>query len=305
MQSNQINIIPSHQINFIKWDDCIAENENGLIYSTSSYLNAMADNWYGLIIDDYKTIMPLPCRKKIGITYLYTPPFMQQLGLIGEEDIDTIAVIKAVQAFARYGDHFFNFKNNFIEDIDTIKKCNNFILDLSSGYENIYKNYSTNLQRNVKKAYAEDLQYFISHDINETLNLHQQLQSKNIAHVTADDYNRFKNICVLLKEKDQCIIRQVKNKSGEILSAAILFSDNRRICNIINTTTDEGKKMNANHFLIDNIIQEFAGKNLLLDFEGSNIAGVQNFYEMFGSLNQPYFHWHYNNLPWPLRLFKH
>ncbi|MDE3144726.1 MAG: hypothetical protein KGL19_11265, partial [Bacteroidota bacterium] len=98
---------------------------------------------------------------------------------------------------------------------------------------------------------------------------------------------------------------QVKNKSGEILSAAILFSDNRRICNIINATTDEGKKMNANHFLIDNIIQEFAGKNLLFDFEGSNIAGVQNFYEMFGSLNQPYFHWHYNNLPWPLRLFKH
>ncbi|MDE3143329.1 MAG: hypothetical protein KGL19_04195, partial [Bacteroidota bacterium] len=270
MQSNQINIIPSHQINFIKWDDCIAENENGFIYSTSSYLNAMADNWYGLIIDDHKTIMPLPCRKKFGITYLYTPPFMQQLGLIGNEEIDTNAVIKAVQAFASYGNHFFNFKNNFIEHIDTIKKCNNFILDLSSGYENICKNYSTNLQRNIKKTHAEELQYFISHDIDETLNLHQQLQAKNIAHVTADDYNRFEKLCVLLKEKNQCIVRQVKNKSGEILSAAILFSDNRRICNIINATTDEGKKMNANHFLIDNIIQEFAGKNLLFDFEGSN-----------------------------------
>lgn len=305
MHPNQINIIPSHQINFIKWDDCIAENENGLIYSTSSYLNAMADNWYGLIIDDYKTIMPLSCRKKFGITYLYTPPFMQQLGLIGETNIDTNAVIKAVQAFARYGDHFFNFKNNFIEHIDTIKKCNNFILDLSSGYENIYKNYSTNLQRNINKARSENVEYCVADGIHQTLKTHQQLQAKNISHVTANDYNRFEDLCVLLKEKDQCIIRQVKNKSGEILSVAILFLDNRRICNIINATTDEGKKMNANHFLIDNIIQEFAGKNWLFDFEGSNIAGVQNFYEMFGSLNQTYFHWHYNNLQWPLRLFKH
>ncbi|OIR00733.1 hypothetical protein GALL_172580 [mine drainage metagenome] len=265
----------------------------------------MTDNWYGLIIDDYTAIMPLPCRKKFGINYLYTPPFMQQLGLIGEEEIDANAVIKAVQTFASYGDYLFNFENSFIQSPDSVKSCNNFIFDLSVGYETLYKNYSTNLQRNLKKVQSENLEYYISEDIQQTLHLHRQLQSKNISHVTAHDYHRFKNLCILLKEKDQCIVRQVKNKNGEILSAALSLKDNRRIYNIINATTEEGKNINANHFLIDNIIQEFAGQNLLFDFEGSNITGVKNFYKMFGSINQPYFHWHYNNLPWPLKLFKH
>ncbi len=304
MRSHKINIIPSHQIDLTKWDDCILKSDNGFIYATSSYLNAMTDDWYGLIMNDYKTIMPLPCRKKLGINYLYTAPFMQQLGLIGDEDINPNAVIIALQTFAKYGDYFFNFKNSFIESYDSVKNYNNFILDLSVDYKNILNNYSTNLQRNLKKAQSENIEYFISEDIQQTLKLHQRLQSKNILHVTSHDYDRFENLCFLEKEKEQCFVRQVKNKSGEILSAAILLKDNRRIYNIINATTDEGKNSNANHFLMDKIIQEFAGKNLLFDFEGSNIAGVQNFYEMFGTLNQPYFHWHYNKLPFPLKLFK-
>lgn len=305
MPSHQINIIPPHQINFIQWDDCI-NNNTGLIYARSFYLNAMTDHWQGLIIDDYKAVMPLPCRKKFGINYLYTPPFMQQLGLIGDaEEINTNAVIQSIQAFASYGDYFFNHFNNFAHSFDSTKPCNNFILDLSAGYENIYKNYSTNLRRNLKKIQSQNIEYVVAESFNQTLQLHHQLHAKNILHVGNKDYHRFKNLCIFLKEKGQCFIRQVKNTKGKILSSVILLKDNHRIYNIINTTTDEGKKINGNHFLMDHIIKEFAGENVLLDFEGSNIAGVKKFYEMFGSLNQPYFHWHYNNLPQPLKLFKH
>ena len=70
------------------------------------------------------------------------------------------------------------------------------------------------------------------------------------------------------------------------------------------STADAGRKTGANHLLFDNIIREYSGKNLILDFEGSDIGGIKSFYKKFGAVNQPYFTWHFNKLPWPLRLFK-
>ena len=52
------------------------------------------------------------------------------------------------------------------------------------------------------------------------------------------------------------------------------------------------------------MIKEFAGKPLLFDFEGSDIQGVKSFYEKFGAVNQPYFHYHHNQLPGILKLLK-
>jgi len=302
---HQLHIIPSQQIDSKKWNDRISKSSNGLIYAQSYYLDTMADHWHGLILDDYESVLPLPWRKKYGIRYLYTPAFMQQLGLIGAQTIDADTLIQTVYSFASYGDYLFNFTNHSIENFLTCKNNNNYILDLSAGYDSINNQYKTNLLRNLNRAPSGNLQYSASENIHTAIDLHQQLQAKNIPHITVDDYDRFKKLVLLLQEQEQSIIRAVKNKTGDILSVALLLKDHRRIYNIINATTEEGKNTNANHFLMDQIIQEFAGLNLILDFEGSNIPGVKNFYEMFAAINQPYFHWHFNKLPWPLTLLKH
>ena len=43
-------------------------------------------------------------------------------------------------------------------------------------------------------------------------------------------------------------------------------------------------------YLIDNYIQNNCLKNECLDFEGSNITGVKNFYQGFGALEKNYHH---------------
>jgi hypothetical protein len=72
----------------------------------------------------------------------------------------------------------------------------------------------------------------------------------------------------------------------------------------MNCTTLEGRKTEANHFLFDSILKEFAGSSLLFDFEGSDISGVKNFYEKFGTTNQPYCKLHFNNLPKVIKWIK-
>ncbi|WP_315816464.1 hypothetical protein [Paraflavitalea speifideaquila] len=57
----------------MKWDRCIADAPNGLIYGYSFYLDKMADNWDGLVLNNYEAVMPLPWKKKWGIYYLAHP----------------------------------------------------------------------------------------------------------------------------------------------------------------------------------------------------------------------------------------
>ena len=65
------------------WDKCIDEAPNGLVYGYSAYLDCMADQWDGLVLNNYEAVMPLPYRKKFGIAYLYQPFLTAQLGIFG------------------------------------------------------------------------------------------------------------------------------------------------------------------------------------------------------------------------------
>ena len=106
-----LQIIPSNQIDKAKWDACVANNSNGLIYATTAFLNAMAKEWKGIVINDYETIFPLCIKQKFGIEYLYTPPFIQQLGFIGNNELVNKNVIAAIFEKVKYGSVNLNFSN--------------------------------------------------------------------------------------------------------------------------------------------------------------------------------------------------
>jgi hypothetical protein len=84
--THTIQHLTRNEIDSIKWNNCVERSANGLIYAFSYYLDALCDNWDAFVIDDYNAIMPLPWRKKAGIKYIYAPPFIQQLGIIGTHE---------------------------------------------------------------------------------------------------------------------------------------------------------------------------------------------------------------------------
>ena len=77
-----ISFCKHNNIDFKKWDDCISNSINRKIYSFSWYLDIVANkSWDALILDDYKAVMPLPYRRKLGKEYIYMPYFTQSLGV--------------------------------------------------------------------------------------------------------------------------------------------------------------------------------------------------------------------------------
>ncbi|MGZ3950491.1 MAG: hypothetical protein ACXVBZ_03805, partial [Flavisolibacter sp.] len=83
MPGGEIYYKRRHEVEIDKWDRCISGSSNGLIYAYSYYLDATADNWDALVLNDYQAVMPLPWRKKFGVFYLYQPSFAAQLGVFG------------------------------------------------------------------------------------------------------------------------------------------------------------------------------------------------------------------------------
>ena len=179
----------------------------------------------------------------------------------------------------------------------------NFIIQLNDTYHSIINHYSKNVLENIKKSKKEALTYDSSFNL-LGIPLYEKLYEKKISNISPTDFINFTTLCRHLHSTNNCFTRIVRDKHQNILSSAIFLKDNRRIYNIMNATTIMGRNKEANYFLFDNLLQEFAGSTLVLDFEGSELPGVAAFYQKLGAINQPYFHYHLNKLPGILRWLK-
>jgi hypothetical protein len=300
----RISILSSKHIDKKMWDACVAQHDNGLVYSTTTYLDAMAQNWHGLVVDEYTVVMALPWKRKFRIRYGYTPAFIQQLGLVGDvAGADLPKILKLIYKFYAFADFNFNFSNHGIQQILPVIPRTNFLIDLSVGYDQVKSHYKSNLKENIRKAGGEAFAYAAGL-IDEGIAMYHDHYKARMKHVREKDYLHFKQLCRLLEANGQCFARTARNQHNEILAFAVFLRDGKRIYNIMNTTTVEGRTKEANHFLLNRVLHEFAGEELLFDFEGSELSGVREFYENFGPVNQPYFHYHYNGYTWPLHLLR-
>ena len=149
-----IQYLLHQQINKKKWDDCINNAANGLLYAASTYLDGMAIQWDALVLNDYEIVMPLPCRKKYGINYLFQPSITPALGVIGNGITAEIitAFLHAIPNKFKVWDISFNRSNKILFTNATVIARNNYVLNLNNSYNQLKQNYSENINRNIAKA---------------------------------------------------------------------------------------------------------------------------------------------------------
>lgn len=294
----KIEIIPAAKIDRYKWDNCIQRSPNSLIYARTFYLDQMADNWHGIIVDDYEGVMPVPWRKKFGIRYSYNVPFIQQLGYFSPTAVNPEKLLHAFQNFIPYGHYNFNYNNTYVEG-KGVKKVTNFILPLPDN-EAIRKSYNQGFKQSLKHAEENDLTYSACDPV-VALELYQQLYKDHLKALSDIDYSNLTKLFQMLSSQNQCAARKISNHTGDILSVAVFVADEKRLYNLINATVLEGRKKEANYLLYDRIFIEFARKGLVFDLEGSELPGVKSFYKKMGAVNQSYYRLHINSLPFPLQ----
>jgi hypothetical protein len=84
----------------------------------------------------------------------------------------------------------------------------------------------------------------------------------------------------------------------------VFFFYKKRAYYILVGNHPDGKTIGASHALINGFIQDYAGQDMVLDFEGSNINSLAFFYSSFGAIEEKYVGLKLNKLPWWMKYFK-
>lgn len=293
-----IQYIAYHDIDKQKWDACIDAAPNGLIYAYSFYLDAMAKHWDALILNDYEAVMPLTWNKKYTITYIYQPFFCAALGVFGK-NIDAATVNNFLQNIPEkisYWDIYLNHGNYFSLPGFNLYERKNFILSLNTSYEDLVTGFRENVKRNIKKSESVGCVVKKGIDIDEVILLAKE-QARQFSPITSAAFDQLKQLYILLAKQDKSITYGIYLGEKELVASCAFFFSHGRAYYILVGNHPNGKTIGASHALINAFIKDHAGKNILLDFEGSDIRNLAFFYSSFGAIEEKYAGIKLNRLP--------
>ena len=299
----KIQYIKHAQIDSDKWNRCIDGALNCRVYAYDWHLDRTAIEWDALVYGDYEHVMPLPFRKKFGIKYLYQPLSSQQLGIFptpSKAIFDTfIDIIKDRFKYVDVQLNAVNIPGENSRDIFFERK--NYLLSLTKDFKSIITGYSKNTKRNIAKAQKQDLTIIEGIRIESYL----EFKAKNFPPgVDPSAVDKLKSIIAYGVYKGFGKIYGVYTPGNELCAAVYFCRWKDRVIYFNAASNDEGKNTGAMYYLINRFIEDNAEKNLILDFEGSMIHGVERFYAGFGAKPETYFQLKYNRLPLLLRWLK-
>lgn len=291
-----------------RWDTCINESINGLIYAQSFYLNVMSPGWHALVLNDYEAVMPLTIGKKMGIPYLYQAPFVPQGGIFSAASLTP----EQVEAFLTVAlEHFkfievaLNYHNTLPAGDSTyeVQHRSNYVLDLNKYYPDIYNAYASSTRKNLNRCRKFELEYRPGKDPRTIVSLYHAAYGERMQPYINKDFERLATLFDQLQQKNKLLTREVY-RDDTLLAAAVFPFDGKRIYNLASYVSGEGREKEANYWLFDNLIKEFSQQPLLLDFEGSDVKGIAGFYQQFTATNETYPFIKINRLPFPVKQLK-
>lgn len=298
-----IRLLHNSKIDIEKWDTAINNADNSRCYALSWYLDIANENWYGMVYGDYEYVMPVSASSKFGIKYAYQPIYSQQYGIYPSPKHTGIVetFIKSMQKEFRFFEITFNTKNVLPEVVadSLVTTRKNFVLSLNRDIAKIRDGYSSHARRYASKSERDVV---VSNDIQLT-EFFKLVSECDKGKFTVDNQKLFKIISFAIAN-NRGVIYGAHTAEGKLCAAAFFLIEKDRFTYLAPVSNSEGKSFRAMFAIIDTFISNNAGKNLLIDFEGSIIDGIARFYSGFGALCEEYKFVHYNNLPWLVKYLK-
>ena len=292
-----------------KWDACISNSLTPSIYCTATYLDTLADKWEALIVGNYEIIMPIIYKSKYGIKYCYQPSFLPHINIFCTIPITDILLNKFIvklQSIIPFAEISFlqTIAHTYFPSNYTTSQHQNFELNLIDTYQHIYNNYTTSFKKSLRVAQRYQFQYSTTDNLTDVIIMYKKLYADKIKSLSEHELNNFEKLCGILILQGQCVIKKVSDSQQQTMAFVILFVHKNKLYNILSCNTAVGRKLSANYFMYNEIINEYAGLPYVLDFEGSDIAGIATFFKKMSPIDRPTMALKYNKLPKIIRLFK-
>ncbi len=294
-----IRYLKHPEVDINKWNQCIDNSFNGLIYAHSWYLSMVNENWEALVENDYERVFPLTTRRKLGMDYLFQPRFTQQLGIFSKSLLTEEVVqnfLDAIPSKFKHIDINLNTFNKLDQAARSTTLWLNHELDMISPYEKLASAYSSNLKRNLKKATASKISVIKNIKPDYIINIFKSNKGKQLIALHDNDYQLLKRLVYLMIYKGVAETVGAFDENNELCAGAIFVYSKKKVIFYFSATNELAKASAAMPLLIDTFIRENSGKHLTLDFEGSNDPNLARFYKGFGAKELYYPHYEKNSL---------
>ncbi|MFN2396597.1 MAG: GNAT family N-acetyltransferase [Bacteroidales bacterium] len=296
-----IRYLQHNDIDFDKWDECIDNSLNGIIYPYSWYLGQVAPGWDALVMGDYEAVMPVTYRKKAGIFYIFQPFFVQQLGVFSPQPVSSELLkefLDHIPGKFKFADYNLNTYNIPGKDfMFNLNSRSTYELDLISPYQNIKEGYSENTRRNLKKAEKSGIFITPASSPDDIIRAFRMYRGKSLKQFGEDEYQMLKHLIYSGIHRGNAVVYNAYDKQNSFTAGVVFFHSHKKSILIFSGSTPEARKNGSMTAIIDRYISDYSGKNITLDFEGSEDENLARFYKGFGSKECYYFQLIINNFP--------
>jgi hypothetical protein len=230
--------------------------------------------------------MPLPWKQKLGIKYIYHPLFAQQLGVFYHRATDnhTFEFLAHIPFRFMKLDISLNFLNQVKQLSLNIRT--NHLLPLNKPYNELLKACNENTRRNIKKATKLNNPTTDKVDLNDFIALKRETL---VASIKKAETERLYRLITYLVTNKQAKIVGVYSDTNQLMAAVCLVHFKNRLVYLFAASSEQGKEKRSMFAVINHIMQQQALSDTLIDFEGSNIEGVAQFFKGFGAVTENYF----------------
>jgi len=284
-------LIERQDLEVQKWDNLVDETEGASVFTSSFYLDAVAENWCVLINTDYTAGLALPYTIRAKRKILYTPIFISYLEILGSAEMGQLreVILKKFKTIE------VEFKQEVLGSASDI-----FVTQ----FLNVEKKRKGQVNRMINKSKRA------GYEILETENwaavfkiLHAELNGK-FSGMTEISLQRLKKAYSISQEKG--LLRTFEIVEGNKgLGGVICIEKNGQLLYSKGACSIEVRNQGGMYAAMNAAIDFANKKNLTFDFGGSRVEGVRRFNHAFGGEDLEYFSYRIDKSPLWFRWVRH
>ncbi len=289
-----MKIIQREHIDTKKWDALVLSSTDNAVFSLSTYLDAVAENWCVLTDDEYSKGIALPYTVRLGIKVVYTPIFVRYLEWFGDE-IKKIETIKSIiQNEFQQGQlsSTLTFEN---------KKSDEFIFQIIEIQAEQLIN--SQAKRMLSKFDKADFTIQLDADEEEIIKIIKAELPQKVKSLNDKSLTSLEALVKSLKKNELLKVVAVK-KENTVVGGLFLVEFNQSLLYLKGAFTSDSKKEGAMYGVMKYAIELSKEHKKRFDFGGSRVEGVRRFNVNLGGKDVNYHSYEWDNSPLWFKILK-
>ena len=284
-----------------------------LPYAYAWWLRIVAGRWDAVVelgpAGEYRSVLPLPYKRRPWGKELFQPTFTQQLGLFttaASQHKDVAEYLLLISGRYVRGYQQLNVDNSLFSTNSAYKTGQRvtYHLSLAPSFPTLLQAYDPSSRRRLRQNSVRTVPLRVQEatTLEPLITLFKQTIGE-AALLSARHYARLRRLVAAAQQRGQALVYEVRMPApdAELLAAALFIRERNKLIYLFAAASPHGRQLSAPTLLLSHVIAQHAGApGLVLDFEGSVIPSIARFFANFGAQPVPYTTFTLTTRPWYL-----